>query len=299
MNEGYIKLHRKIWDSWIATKRPEWFYAWLWLLTEAAYKPTHKFIKDTKITLQTGEVANTLSYYAKAFNRISRTDTWTIHGVRHFFEMLQKHGMIERKSTNSTTIVTICNYDSYQENQTKSRKGTANEPLKSRKENRKVNRKPNDYEKQQLKYQQPQTEPQTEPQTNPKKAATKYKRKEINNRGEKIKEFDEAGFCARVAQEGASMHLESIRHIIEAYNQTVGQNSAVLPKFFKSIPQIADHLKNGTSPKDVWQAVHGALIEHKERDKFLRSITSENLIPSTSDPDEFERLRKVSKKHKT
>jgi hypothetical protein len=101
-------------------KRHAWppLMVWLWLIKEAARQDRQRVIKGQVIPLRRGQVAVSQRYLGREAN-------WGREAVRGFLERLVRHGMIALGSTqdpHSTdtktnpplSVVTICNYDTYQ-----------------------------------------------------------------------------------------------------------------------------------------------------------------------------------------
>lgn len=114
MAEGWIKLHRRIKDHWI-WKNPKYFHAWIDILMTVNYEDKKVFIYGELIDCSRGQSLLSLNSWADEFG-----NHWTIKQVRTFFDLLQKDSMILREGLSKTTRITVCNYDSYQdEGQTK------------------------------------------------------------------------------------------------------------------------------------------------------------------------------------
>lgn len=135
MNIGWIKLNRDIVKHWIF--KDEWkFKCWVDLLILANYSENKVEIKGILLTCKRGELLYSLE---------SLSNRWggNKSKVRRFLKLLESDSMIELKSEQVTTRITICNYESYQgernanETQTK-HKRNANEtqttPIKESKE---------------------------------------------------------------------------------------------------------------------------------------------------------------------
>ncbi len=83
--------------------------AWLWLITNAAWSPTHHRIGNDVVPVPVGSVFVTLRGLAKEWNWKSEKR------VRTFLRVLENHEMIVTKTDAGKTQVTICNYSKYQE----------------------------------------------------------------------------------------------------------------------------------------------------------------------------------------
>ena len=100
--EGWISLHRKF-LSWEWFDKPEMVQLFIWLLLNANYtdkKWQGQIIKRGQILTTTPKIMEAL--------RLSEQQTRTCIG------RLKSTGEITCKSTNKYTIITICNYDRYQ-----------------------------------------------------------------------------------------------------------------------------------------------------------------------------------------
>lgn len=101
--EGWITLHRKF-LSWEWFDKPEMVQLFIWLLLNANYadkKWQGQVIKRGQILTTTPKIMEAL--------RLTEQQTRTCIG------RLKSTGEITCKSTNKYTIITICNYDRYQE----------------------------------------------------------------------------------------------------------------------------------------------------------------------------------------
>ena len=102
MADGWIKIHRKIMD-WEWYDNQAMVQIWVHLLLEANYEPK----KWHGITIERGQLVTTLDY-------LSSTTGLSVQQTRTCLDRLASSQQITRKSTNKYTIITICNYDSYQ-----------------------------------------------------------------------------------------------------------------------------------------------------------------------------------------
>jgi hypothetical protein len=130
----WIKLDRDVVKHWIF--KDEWkFKCWIDLLVSANYSENKIEIKGVLLTCKRGELLYSLDSLSARWNSNKSK-------VRRFLKLLESDSMIELKSEQVTTRITICKYDSYQgernadETQTK-HKRNANEtqttPIKERK----------------------------------------------------------------------------------------------------------------------------------------------------------------------
>lgn len=113
---GWIKIHRKITENWLYPNRRKFtnFEAWLHLLLSANYDESKIFENGQLIPISRGQ---TLTSELK----LSFEWMWSRSCVRNFLKNLQKDGMILLKTTSKYTLITICNYESYQDERTTER----------------------------------------------------------------------------------------------------------------------------------------------------------------------------------
>ena len=137
---GWIKLHRQLNNHWLYTEKRKFskLEAWIDILFTVNFADTKTVIKGKLIEVKRGESILSLDSWSKRWN-------WDKSAVRRFFDLLQSDGMIVLKSETVTTRLTICNYESYQSEETKSetqmkRKRNADEthstPIKEGKKNK-------------------------------------------------------------------------------------------------------------------------------------------------------------------
>jgi hypothetical protein len=121
---GWIKLHRQLTSHWI-WENSDYLKWWLDILLEVNHTDQKSLIKGVLFECKRGEKLYSLDTWAKRWKTNKSK-------VRRFLELLQKEKMISLKNETLTTRLTVCKYDSYQderntgETQTK-RKRNANE----------------------------------------------------------------------------------------------------------------------------------------------------------------------------
>ena len=77
------------------------------MLFEASYKDSKILVRKQIVELKRGQLQGSISYFVNRWN--TNKDQ-----VIDFLKLLQKEGMIDKSSDKNITIITICNYDSYQ-----------------------------------------------------------------------------------------------------------------------------------------------------------------------------------------
>lgn len=108
---GWIKLHREITEHWLWDCEFSYAQAWIDLLIKACHKPSKLMIKGQVINLERGQ-------QARSEVTLSRDWKWSRGKVRRFLSQCLKDGMITQETTHLTSIITICNYDNFQQNDT-------------------------------------------------------------------------------------------------------------------------------------------------------------------------------------
>lgn len=102
----WIKLNAAIADHWIwqDAEKLKW---WLDLILLAAWKDRKQLVGKQVVLLQRGQLIAPISYLCKRWKR-SRTM------VENFLKNLQEDGMISKGTMNTIAIITITNYEMYQ-----------------------------------------------------------------------------------------------------------------------------------------------------------------------------------------
>ena len=106
-NTGWIKLHRDIKKHWVYDNA-EYLKAWIHLLIMANHKTKTWLVEKDLVLIKRGQIITSLT-------KLSHDLKWSRTKVRHFLSLLEKDTMINRKSTHHYTQLSICNYDTYQD----------------------------------------------------------------------------------------------------------------------------------------------------------------------------------------
>jgi hypothetical protein len=113
---GWIKLHRKFLD-WEWFNKSEAVHLFLYMLIKANHKDAKWQGNDVK-----------RGQFISSLGNISNATGISIQQIRTILKKLEKTNEIELKSTSQFTIVTICKYDCYQdENETTNKPLTNNQ----------------------------------------------------------------------------------------------------------------------------------------------------------------------------
>lgn len=103
---GYVKMYRSLADHWL-TDQPAKLGWWLLLILKASHKDIQVSTGSQIIDLKRGQIVASLSFLAALWKTNKTT-------ADRFLDMLEKNGMVERYTKRKVTIITICNYDRYQ-----------------------------------------------------------------------------------------------------------------------------------------------------------------------------------------
>ena len=111
--KGWISLHRKILDNPILKRSPIYsrFEAFVYMLLQANHKDNKAVIGNQIIKVRSGSFVTSQKKLMKEFR-------WGSTKLRAFIKMLEDDKMIVSKSNTYSTMITITNYDSYQNLQT-------------------------------------------------------------------------------------------------------------------------------------------------------------------------------------
>jgi hypothetical protein len=132
--EGFINLHRTLLDSMIFSSQTG-LKIWIWLLLKASFKKRYVSLKIGK-----GETIVTIERGQLLFGRYKAEEELCIDGstVYKWIKKLEENGMILIQSNNQYSIITICNYDTYQSGNTNeeqpmnNQRATNEQPMNSR-----------------------------------------------------------------------------------------------------------------------------------------------------------------------
>ena len=107
---GWIKIHRCISNHWLYTEKRCFskFEAWIDILMTVNFADAQVLIKGKLYQVKRGQSILSMDSWANRWN-------WDKSKVRRFFDLLQKDSMITIKTDTITTQLTVCNYESYQD----------------------------------------------------------------------------------------------------------------------------------------------------------------------------------------
>jgi hypothetical protein len=110
---GFIAITRDVLDHPVVGARKPYseFAAWIWLLCNALWKPQRIRVTCGRAVgypeLKRGQLSYAHSFLAKGWG-------WSSKRVRTFLHRLEMNGQIDLQTDGLQTVITICNYDHYQ-----------------------------------------------------------------------------------------------------------------------------------------------------------------------------------------
>jgi len=108
--EGYILLHRKLFDNPLYVSEPfNRALAWIDLLLLANYRESYYYVRGVKITVKRGQLGWGLDKLANRWR-------WSRGKVERFLCDLETEQQIVRQKNNVTTLISITKYEDYQTN---------------------------------------------------------------------------------------------------------------------------------------------------------------------------------------
>jgi hypothetical protein len=109
-DRGHFVVDRNVFEEPLLTD-PVCFRAWLWLVSEAAWKPRRQTVSNGRTTaiieLQRGQLTHSLMYMARAWNV-------SVKRVRTILGRFETGSLIGRQTGTLQTVITICNYETSQ-----------------------------------------------------------------------------------------------------------------------------------------------------------------------------------------
>lgn len=120
MNQGWIKLHRQILDCdiWIDDEEPfDRRSAWIDLLLLVNHRDKQIIFDGHPLTVKRGT-------YVTSVRKLAKRWSWCNKKTLNYLRLLEELGMIVKDSDNRRTLITIVNYEVYQE------VGNANETVR-------------------------------------------------------------------------------------------------------------------------------------------------------------------------
>ena len=104
---GWIKVYRDLADHWLA-KHPEKLGWWVLLLLRVAHEDKKVLVGNQLVELKRGQIIASFTFLADLWQTSKRT-------AERFVELLEQEQMLSRCVSRKVSVITICNYESYQE----------------------------------------------------------------------------------------------------------------------------------------------------------------------------------------
>lgn len=104
---GWIKTYRSLADHWLA-EQPEKLGWWVLLLLKVSHEDKKILMGNQLVELKRGQINISFSSLAELW-KTSRAS------AERFVELLEQEQMISREVRRKVSIITICNYESYQD----------------------------------------------------------------------------------------------------------------------------------------------------------------------------------------
>lgn len=113
---GWIKIHRNITENTMYFSEPfTRMQAWIDLLLIANYRESVIYVRGNKVDVKRGQIAKSQDFFATRWK-------WSRGKVIRFLDELQKCGQIVQQKSNVITLISVVNYEYYQQD------GTTDEP---------------------------------------------------------------------------------------------------------------------------------------------------------------------------
>lgn len=107
--EGYIKLYRQLTDNPLWKEKPfTRGQAWVDMLFKANYADRETYIKGQRVMIKRGQLL-------RAVHNLAEDWGWSVNKVRRFTLDLTQQGMIQVFGTPYGTLITIENYEAFQD----------------------------------------------------------------------------------------------------------------------------------------------------------------------------------------
>lgn len=117
--EGWVSIHRRIMKHWLYEEKRVFsrFEAWIDLVLLANYEDSKVMIDGQMKTVHRGQ-------HLTSIRKLCERWRWSNTKVVAFLDLLEKEGMIVRESDNKKTLITLVNYEKYQNETTQKRRGS-------------------------------------------------------------------------------------------------------------------------------------------------------------------------------
>ena len=110
---GWIKLHRSLFDNPVVTASSDSLTIWLFLLANASISERKVCFKGKEITLKRGQLITSRKMISQCVRNPIHEST-----VQRTLDKFKKANMITQETTNKDRLITIANWDKYQDGKT-------------------------------------------------------------------------------------------------------------------------------------------------------------------------------------
>lgn len=131
---GWISLHRSIQKHWLFEEKRKFsrFEAWIDILMMVNHTDNKIMHDGDLITVKRGQRITSLRQLGERWS-------WSITKVDKYLKILESDGMLDVKKDTKKTVLTVVNYDDYQDEDLKKRR--RNDSEKTEKKNTEVTQK--------------------------------------------------------------------------------------------------------------------------------------------------------------
>lgn len=120
MRDGWIKLHRKIWDNPIVTKDADHLAVWIYLLTHANHRKKDALFGDERITVNPGQLIT---------GRLKIAENTGVASSKVFriIKLFKSEHQIEQQTNSQGSLITIVRWHEYQDSEQRTEQQLNNE----------------------------------------------------------------------------------------------------------------------------------------------------------------------------
>lgn len=139
-DDGFIMLQRKFFahDFWEEKRKFSRAEAFIDLIRSANFAPKRVLIGNTYIPLERGQQVASLRFLGKRWG-------WSTYKVSAFFKLLFEEKMASLETKHQQTIVTLCNYDTYNTPPKQNQTATKQQPNTNQTKHKKDKKENNTY----------------------------------------------------------------------------------------------------------------------------------------------------------
>lgn len=110
MNNGWVKLHRKVLENPVVCKDSDYFYVWCYLLLQATHKEYDIVWSGERKTLTPGQ-------FVTSRKKISRETNISESKVERIIKALKNEQQIEQQTNFHSRVITILSWNEYQQSE--------------------------------------------------------------------------------------------------------------------------------------------------------------------------------------